>query len=244
MTEKLYTEAELKQKLDEQRIQQNELHSRVMDAVVLGLASVIDSRDNNTGEHVRRTSKCVALFANKLIDNSDVEIDKTFANCIAKAAPLHDLGKLGIPDAVLQKPGRFTDEEYTIMKNHSMCGANLVYEVLSESRNISFIRIAINMAHYHHEKWDGSGYPEGLSGEDIPIESRIMALADVFDALVSKRCYKDSFSYDKAFQIIEESLGSHFDPKLGRAFLNCRKEIEELYDKLLLEDFNNLKVEE
>ena len=237
MSERLYTEEELNQRLDEQRRQLTETFSGIMDSVVLGMASVIEGRDNSTGHHVRRTSKCVALFMKKLKDHPQYkdEISDDFALCVTKAAPMHDLGKLQIPDAVLQKPGRFTDEEYRIMKDHSRYGANLAYEVLSETFNDDFIRIAINMAHFHHEKWDGSGYPKGLKGERIPLESRIMALADVFDALVSKRCYKDSFSYDDAFRIIEESLGTHFDPKLGQAFLDVRPDIEELYNALLAE---------
>ena len=231
--QKLYTEEELNQKLNEQRIYLRKIYSNMLDTIVLGMSSVIGSRDSSTGQHVRRTSKCVSLFANKLRENPDYMLSRSFAVCVTKAAPLHDLGKLEIPDAVLQKPGRFTSEEFDVMKGHSRYGANLTYEVLSETENVDFIRIAINMAHYHHEKWDGSGYPKGLSGEEIPFEARLMALADVFDALVSKRCYKDSFSFDSAFQIIEDSLGTHFDPKLGRAFLSYREDIEALYTELL-----------
>ena len=143
---------------------------------------------------------------------------------------MHDLGKIAVPDAILQKPGKFTDEEYEKMKSHSAEGAKIVEEVLSEVDDLEFKKIAINVAHYHHEKWDGSGYPDHLHAEQIPLEARIMALADVFDALVSKRCYKESFSYDKAFQIIEESLGTHFDPILGKKFITCRNKLENLYD--------------
>ncbi len=143
---------------------------------------------------------------------------------------MHDLGKIAIDDVILRKPGKFTDEEYEIMKKHSAEGARIVESVLNEVDDINFKRIAINIAHYHHEKWNGTGYPEKISGEQIPMEARIMALADVFDALVSKRCYKDSFSYDKAFQIIEESLGSHFDPELGKIFIQCRPELQKLYE--------------
>lgn len=236
MTEKLYTQAELDRKLEEQKKRLTDMLSSVMDTVILGMVSVIGSRDKTTGHHVRRTSKCVALFVKKLKEHPDYTITDNFASSVTKAAPMHDLGKLEIPDAVLQKPGRFTEEEYTIMKDHSRYGANLVYEVLSETFDDDFIHIAINMAYFHHEKWDGSGYPKKLSGEDIPLEARIMALADVFDALVSKRCYKENFTYDEAFGIIEDSLGSHFDPKLGRLFIDNRKDIEDLYDELLKED--------
>ena len=129
---------------------------------------------------------------------------------------MHNLGKIAVPDAILQKPGKFTDEEYEKMKMHSAEGARIVGEVLKEADDEAFKKLAINVAHYHHEKWNGQGYPEKLAGEEMPFEARVMALADVFDALVSKRCYKESFTYDKAFEIISESGGSHFDPELGK----------------------------
>ena len=149
---------------------------------------------------------------------------------VEKAAPMHDLGKIAIDDAVLRKPGKYTDAEYAEMKRHPAEGAKIVENILNGVEDESFVQIAKNIALYHHEKWNGKGYPTGLSGTDIPIEARIMALADVFDALVSKRCYKEAFSYDRAFAIIEESLGEHFDPQLGEVFLSCRAQLEALYD--------------
>ena len=196
----------------------------VQNSVLTGMATMVESRDNSTGGHIRRTSDCVRVFAGQL------DLPKPFLEAIIKAAPMHDLGKIAVPDAILQKPGKFTDEEYEKMKSHSAQGAKIVEEVLSEVDDLEFKKIAINVAHYHHEKWDGSGYPDHLHAEQIPLEARIMALADVFDALVSKRCYKDSFSYDKAFQIIQKSLGTHFDPALGQRFINCRPKLEKLYD--------------
>ena len=235
MDEKLYSQKELDLRLIEQHRQLTQMYSEIMDSIILGMASVIESRDDSTGQHVRRTSRCASLFAEKLKERREYDISDEFASCVTKAAPMHDLGKLKIPDSVLQKPGRFTDDDYAVMKNHSVYGAALIYEVFSEIFDEDFIHIAINMAYFHHEKWDGSGYPKGLKGEEIPFEARIMALADVFDALVSKRCYKDSFSYDEVFHIIEASLGTHFDPKLGREFLSIRADIEKLYDELLAE---------
>ena len=160
------------------------------------------------------------------------ELSEKFCNDIIKAAPMHDLGKIAVPDAILQKPGKFTDEEYEKMKMHSAEGARIVGEVLKEVDDEYFKKLAINVAHYHHEKWNGQGYPEKLAGEQIPFEARVMALADVFDALVSKRCYKDSFSYEKAFEIISQSGGSHFDPELTKEFIKCRNELEDLYNRL------------
>ena len=153
-----------------------------------------------------------------------------FLQMVIKAAPMHDLGKIAVDDAILRKNGKFTDEEYEQMKRHSAEGAKIVRNILLGVEEQEFVDIAENIAHYHHEKWNGQGYPEGKSGIDIPVEARIMALADVFDALVSKRCYKEKMDYDKAFAIIEESLGSHFDPELGKMFLRCRPQLEEYYD--------------
>lgn len=203
----------------------------MQNSIIKGMAVMVESRDNSTGGHISRTSDCVKVFLDKLVQTEQGKsLSPSFCKAVIKAAPMHDLGKIAVDDAILRKPGKFTDEEYEVMKTHSAEGARIVSSVLAQVDDEEFKQIAINVAHYHHEKWDGNGYPEKIMGEEIPYEARIMALADVFDALVSKRCYKDSFNYDKAFQIIEESLGTHFDPQLGRAFIECRAELEQLYD--------------
>lgn len=203
----------------------------IQNSIIKGMAVMVESRDNSTGGHISRTSDCVKVFMDKLVQTEmGADLSPSFCKSVIKAAPMHDLGKIAVDDAILRKPGKFTDEEYEIMKTHSAEGARIVKKVLAQSDDEQFKQIAINVAHYHHEKWNGTGYPEKISGEEIPFEARIMALADVFDALVSKRCYKDSFDYDKAFRIIEESLGSHFDPELGKMFIECREELEALYD--------------
>lgn len=202
----------------------------IKDMMVLGMATMVESRDNSTGGHIRRTSRVVEIFSDRLSGCLDeFGISEEFLQMVIKAAPMHDLGKIAIPDSVLQKQGKFTAEEYEIMKRHSAEGARIVNDILKGVESEEFVRVAVNVAHYHHEKWNGQGYPTGISGEEIPIEARIMALADVFDALVSKRCYKDAYSFDTAFGIIEESLGTQFDPELGRVFLMCRKELEQFY---------------
>lgn len=202
----------------------------IKDMMVLGMATMVESRDNSTGGHIKRTSRVVEIFSDRLSDCLDeFGISEEFLQMVIKAAPMHDLGKIAVPDSVLQKQGKFTDEEYEIMKRHSAEGARIVNDILKGVESEEFVRVAVNVAHYHHEKWNGQGYPTGIKGEEIPIEARIMALADVFDALVSKRCYKDAYSFDTAFGIIEESLGTQFDPKLGRVFLTCRKELEQFY---------------
>lgn len=204
---------------------------RVQNDIIVSMASIVENRDNNTGGHIRRTSDIVRIFVEALRETGCCPaLTRETAEGIIKAAPLHDFGKIAIPDRILNKPGKFTPEEYEIMKQHAQKGAGIVARILQNSDDLLFKNIAVNIAHYHHEKWDGTGYPCGLAGAEIPMEARIMALADVFDALVSKRVYKEQFSYDKAFSIIAESSGSHFEPELCRRFLNCRPEIEALYN--------------
>lgn len=206
--------------------------SHIKDMMVLGIADLVGSRDSNTGGHIKRTSKVVHIFAEKLMEcGTQFGLSKDFLKLVIKAAPMHDLGKVAIDDAVLRKPGKYTDAEYAEMKRHSKEGARIVESILQGVEEDAFVEVAKNVAYYHHEKWNGEGYPTGKSGAEIPPEARIMALADVFDALVSKRCYKEAFSYDEAFKIIEDSLGQHFDPELGRIFIGCRAELEAFYDK-------------
>ena len=159
-----------------------------------------------------------------------IELTDEFYRNIIKAAPMHDLGKIAVDDAILRKPGRFTPEEYEKMKTHSAEGARIVHEILKDTDDEAFRVIAENMAHYHHERWDGSGYPDGLRGEEIPFEARIMAVADVYDALVSKRIYKDSYSFEKANNIIMEGMGSQFDPSLKRCYERSRPALERFYE--------------
>jgi len=205
--------------------------NQMQNDIIISMASIVENRDGNTGGHIKRTSDIVKIFVKKLRETKNYkELTSSVAECIIKAAPLHDFGKIAIPDSILNKPGKFTDEEYEVMKQHPEKGSVIVRQILRSSDDILFNNIAVNVAHYHHEKWDGTGYPQKLKEKEIPIEARIMALADVFDALVSKRVYKDIFSYDKAFSIIEESCGNHFDPELCAEFIKCRPQLEELYD--------------
>ena len=203
----------------------------VQNDIIVSMASIVENRDNNTGGHIRRTSDVVRVFVEHLLATDySPALTRETAERIIKAAPLHDFGKIAIPDSILNKPGKFVPEEYEVMKLHAQKGAGIVARILQNSDDLQFKNIAVNVAHYHHERWDGTGYPCGLVQEEIPLEARIMALSDVFDALVSERVYKEQFSYDKAFGIIEESSDSHFDPSLCRAFLQCRLKIETLYN--------------
>lgn len=215
----------------EQEVVKKTAHINLMqDKIVLGMADMVENRDSNTGGHIKRTSQVIKIFTKELKKHKEYGFTDEFLEYVAKAAPMHDLGKIAVDDRVLRKPGSFTPEEFEEMKKHSEKGAEIVTQILDGVNDEEFVTIARNIAHYHHEKWNGQGYPKRLSGTDIPVEARIMALADVFDALVSKRCYKERMSYDKAFGIIEESLGSHFDPELGKMFLKCRESLEEYYD--------------
>ena len=201
----------------------------IQEKIILGMAQMVESRDLSTGGHIKRTSDVVRIFAEKLVD-ANLGLDSRFLDLVSRSAPMHDLGKIGVDDEVLRKQARFTDKEYAIMKKHSEIGYHMVREILSDVEEPDFVRVAENVAHFHHEKIDGTGYPDGLKGEEIPIEARIMALADVFDALVSKRCYKDAYSYERAYEIIEADAGTHFDKQLATVFLTCKSELENYYN--------------
>lgn len=206
--------------------------SHIKDMMVLGMATMVESRDNSTGGHIKRTSSVIDIYSKHLLPYCEqLHINAEFLQMLSKAAPMHDLGKIAIADSILQKQGRYNNDEYNQMKRHAAEGASIVESILRGVENDKFVELAKNVAHYHHEKWDGSGYPDGLAGDNIPLEARIMALADVFDALVSKRCYKEAYSYDTAFGIIKSSLGTHFDPFLGKIFLECRGELKALYNE-------------
>ena len=159
------------------------------------MATMIEGRDNSTGGHIKRTSDCMRLLIETMKEEGYPGLSDSFCFNIVRAAPMHDLGKIAVDDAILRKPGRFTPEEFAEMKKHAPEGARLVKQILDGTDNVEFMNIAVNVAHYHHERWDGSGYPEGLKAEEIPFEARIMAIVDVYDALVSKRVYKESMSF-------------------------------------------------
>ncbi|SEF66712.1 putative two-component system response regulator [Eubacterium ruminantium] len=199
------------------------------DNLILSMATMVESRDNSTGGHIRRTSDVVRILIDEISKDNELHLSESFCHNIIKAAPMHDLGKIAVDDAILRKPGRFTPEEYSIMKSHAAEGGRIVHEILKSTDDEEFKVIAENVAHYHHERWDGSGYPEGLYGEEIPIEARIMAIADVYDALVSKRVYKEKMSFEEANKIIMEGMGKHFDKRLEKYYVAARPKLEEYY---------------
>lgn len=204
----------------------------IQDVTIHAMASLAETRDNETGNHIRRTQHYLKVLAEKLRFNPRfahfLNDDKTIEH-LFKSAPLHDIGKVGIPDRILLKPGRFTPDEFEIMKTHTTLGRDAIQHAEQElGIEMPFLRYAKEIAYGHQEKWDGSGYPEGLSGDDIPISARLMAVADVYDALISKRVYKDGMSHEKAVAIIEEGRGSHFDPDMVDAFLKIQEDFKRI----------------
>lgn len=187
-------------------------HTR--NVTILTLASLAETRDNETGAHILRTQRYVKALAEQLRTHPRfaATLDDETIDLLYKSAPLHDIGKVGIPDSILLKPGKLTDEEFAIMRGHAKIGADALAIAEKSLGENSFLRIAREIARTHHEKWDGRGYPAGLRGDEIPVSGRLMAVADVYDALISKRVYKPAFSHDKAMAIIREGRGSHFDP--------------------------------
>ena len=193
----------------------------IQDTTIMAMGSLAETRDNETGNHIRRTQQYVRTLARQLSRNPAYtkDLDDTTIELLYKSAPLHDIGKVGIPDSILLKPGKLTPEEFEIMKTHTTLGrdAILAAEKLLDAPS-SFLRYAREIAYAHQEKWDGSGYPEGLVGPLIPLSARLMAVADVYDALISKRVYKPAMPHEKAVAIIREGKGKHFDPDVVDAF--------------------------
>ncbi len=212
--ENSYLEAEIAKRMAE-----NEL---IQEVSIRALAHLAETRDPETGNHILRTQGYVQLLAQKLQSHPlfAATLSDRYIQLLARSAPLHDIGKVGIPDAILQKPGKLMPEEWEIMKTHARLGAVAIEEAERDvERPVVFLTLAKEIAHRHHEKWDGSGYPDGLVGEAIPVSARIMALADVFDALISRRVYKEPMPYDEVRSIIAAGRGKHFDPDMVDAFL-------------------------
>ena len=206
----------------------------VQDVTIMAMASLAETRDNETGNHIRRTQNYVRALAQKLRDHPRfrAQLDDDTIELLYKSAPLHDIGKVGIPDAILLKPGKLTPEEFEVMKTHTTLGRDAI---LAAERLINapstFLRLAREIAHFHQEKWDGSGYPEGLAGEAIPVSARLMAVADVYDALIARRVYKPPFPHDEAVQIIRAGRDQHFDPDMVDAFVAVQGEFKAIAER-------------
>jgi len=189
-------------------------------AIIMAMSKIAESRDDDTGKHIERVQAFCQIISEKISTKPDYQeiVDAEYIRNLAQASPLHDIGKVGIPDSVLCKPGKLTDEESDIMRTHTVLGSETLEAVQSEYPNNAFINMGIDVARSHHEKWNGKGYPDGLAGDDIPLCARIMAIADVYDALRSERCYKEGFPHEKSRDIIIGGAGTHFDPDLCEIF--------------------------
>lgn len=216
---------ELKTQVDRQTAHIKSIQNKI----ILSMADMVENRDNNTGGHIKRTSYVVSIFIDTIKQHHLMDMTDQFYDDVIKAAPMHDLGKIAVDDAILRKPGRLTDDEFEKIKTHAEKSAELVEGILRGVEEEHFVNTAVNVARCHHEKWNGKGYPQHLSGDDIPLEARIMAVADVYDALVSKRCYKEAMSFDKANQVMLDSMGSHFDPAMQKVYELSREKLENYY---------------
>lgn len=220
-----------------QYVEQIEHHtetiSQMQNGLIMVLADIVESRDKCTGDHVRKTAAYVKIIVEKMKEMglyADQLTDK-FVDDVIHSAPLHDIGKIHVPDNILNKPGKLTDMEFAIMKAHTTVGSRIIQEAIDMVPESGYLAEAKNLAEYHHEKWNGNGYPHGIAGEEIPLSARIMAVADVFDALVSRRSYKKPFSFEKAMSIIQEDAGTHFDPLVAKAFLASKEEVRKVMDE-------------
>lgn len=204
---------------------------RYHEEMTMGFATLVENKDGSTGGHIKRTTMYVRVLAEELRRRGYYRemLTKDYMRYLCMAAPMHDIGKISVPDAILQKPGKLTDEEFAKMKEHAANGGKIVQETFGHLGNEQYAEMAYQVARYHHEKWNGRGYPEGLSGKEIPLCARVMAIADVFDAVSEKRCYRDAMPIDQCFSIIEEGSGQDFDPILAEVFLDIRDKVEEIH---------------
>ena len=198
-----------------------EAHDRASDSIMMALAKLAEHRDSDTGRHLDRVTQYCLILAKELRaqDPFRAQIDDTFLHSLERAVPLHDIGKVGIPDNILLDPGRLSDEQMAVMKQHTLIGARTIQTLIAHTPGVPFLEMAADVAQYHHERWDGTGYPIGLSGRAIPLSARIASVADVYDALTTERVYKKAYTHDKATAIILESSGTHFEPAIVDAFL-------------------------
>jgi PAS domain S-box-containing protein len=230
----------LRDRTEKKRLEMNLLESsrklqHARAATILGLAKLAEYRDEGTGTHLERIREYARLLAEEMakVPSCRDQIDRRFIEDIYQSAILHDIGKVGIPDAVLLKPGELTDEEFEVIKCHTVFGGDAITSIQSQIEGRSFLNIGREIAYNHHEKWDGSGYPRGLRGGDIPLAARIVAVADVYDALTTKRFYKEAFSHAKSLQIIASLRGTHFDPQVVDAFLALEAKFDRIREEKL-----------
>ncbi len=227
-----------KDRLDDLVVERTRTLEQTQNVTIHVLAALAEARDPETGGHIKRTQNYVRLLAEQLRPHSRFAMlrEAGIAELLFKSAPLHDVGKVGVPDHILLKPGKLTTEEWVEMRKHAEFGWNALQVALREMGEDSFLHIAAEIAYTHHEKWNGTGYPRGLAGEEIPVSGRLMALADVYDALISRRVYKSPMSHDQAVAIIVEGRDRHFDPEVADAFLALQEPFQETAQRFLDSD--------
>lgn len=204
--------------------------SMIQDSVIIGMANLIESRDGSTGKHVKNTQTYVRMIADELHKRNlfPVELTQEYIQDLCKAAPLHDVGKIKVPDAILQKPGKLTPEEFDTMKLHTTYSRKIIQTIIGDVEDEHYVRIVEDIAMYHHERWDGTGYPTGLAGDNIPLAARIMSVADVFDALYEERVYKPPIRpVERIMQIMSEGRGTQFDPVIVDVFMEMLPMLKE-----------------
>ena len=207
--------------------------AHMQNGLIYIMADLVESRDKCTGDHVRKTAEYVKFILQLLKENnlfSDILTDE-YIKDVCSSAPLHDVGKIKVSDVILNKPGKLTDEEFEIMKSHTLAGKEVIESAMQLTTDPGYLKEASNLATYHHEKWNGTGYPKGLKGDEIPLSARIMAVSDVFDALVSKRSYKEPFTFEKAIDIIRQGAGNHFDPVIAEVFVNNAERVKKIFEE-------------
>ena len=210
--------------------------------MVMGFATLVENKDGSTGGHIKRTTSYVKLLAEELRNRGlyTEELTDEYLENLYRAAPMHDIGKIAVPDSVLQKPGRLTDEEFEIIKTHALKGGDIIKETFGHLGNADYTQIAHDVAKYHHEKWNGKGYPAGLKRKEIPLCARIMAMADVFDAVSEKRCYRSAMPLEQCFEIIAEGSGQAFEPLLVEVFLDIREQVKHTHDQIDIRSGGNV----
>lgn len=226
-----------RKEMEQEMLESTRLVDKSRRTAIIGLAKLAEYRDPDTGTHLERIREYTRILTETIVKKNGLQylVNSSFLEDITLSSVLHDIGKVGIPDSILLKPGKLSPEEFEIMKKHCIYGRDALVEAEHDAGDVSFLTMGQDIAHYHHEKWDGTGYPLGLSGSAIPFCARIVALADVYDALTSKRCYKSAFSHEQAREIILENRGTHFDPDVIDAFLEQEKEFKRIRLEILLQ---------
>ena len=214
------------------RVASRILQLETQDVTIFALAKLAESRDNDTGAHLERVQSYCQVLAERMLQSGRWPINASFVRLLLQTSPLHDIGKVAVPDAILLKPGKLSPQEFEVMKTHTTCGADTLAAAVRQRPRAAYLEMARQIALSHHEKWDGSGYPERLAGEQIPLAARVVAVADVYDALTSRRAYKEPFDHARAYSILTDGAGTHFDPQIIEVFQEVSLQFNTIRERL------------